>query len=55
MITNEEKNIIIKSCESADCFGVGRFSLSRDNVIDEGYIWTNEHEMFLFNYKEETK
>jgi hypothetical protein len=52
MITNEEKDIIIKARNTADTFGLCRLSLAKDNIIDEGYIWTNEHEMFVFNLKD---
>jgi len=52
MITEKEKNIIANSCKNADCFGLGRITVSKENIIDAGYNWTDEHELFIFNYKE---
>ena len=48
MITEREKEIIINSCRTADAFGFGRITVSRENIIDEEYEWTKEHELFIF-------
>lgn len=51
MITDHEKEILENSCRNADVFGVGRISNAKENIIDAGYTWTHEHEMFVFEWK----
>lgn len=55
MITDHEKEIITRARNTADTFGLSRISVAKDIIIDEGYKWTEEHELFIFNYNGEIK
>jgi len=47
-MTEREKQIIRDSILIADVWGLGRLSCARETLLDNGYVWTKEHEQYLY-------
>ena len=47
-ISSIEGAIICGAVEDADTWGMGRIILAKQRIEEAGFVWTDKHELFLF-------
>ncbi len=49
----DEAAIICGAVADADCWGAGRLTVAKERIEDAGFVWTDRHELFVFEEFEE--